>query len=101
MLEEVLTAKQVAHRLGIAVATLYDWLGQSDYGLLVIRGQRVRIEYMQGGPKGQGRILIPASEIDRIKNLMRVRPLHAPIRRPGAGATEFPGITVPLGRPST
>ena len=83
----------------MAVASLYDWLGRSDRGLLVLRGRPVTIAYLQGGPQGQGRIHIEASEVERLKDLLRVRPqTHTPRRRP-VRRDRFPGITVPLGRP--
>jgi hypothetical protein len=97
--EKLLSAREAARRLGIAVTSLYDWLGQSDRGLLVIRGQPVIIDYLQGGSQGQGRIRIEAGEVDRLKNLMRVRPQPATPRRPPIPQISFPGITVPLGRP--
>jgi hypothetical protein len=96
---ELLSSREAAQRLGITVATLYDWLGQSDRGLLVIRGQRVSINYLQGGPQGQGRIRIEADEVERLKNLMRVRPEPLVPRHPPIRQDTFPGITVPLGRP--
>jgi hypothetical protein len=99
MSDEVLSAAQSARRLGITVTTLYDWLGQSDRGLLIIRGQAVTIDYLQGGAKGQGRIQIELTEVQRLKELMRVRPQwgrprHLPVRQ-----TIYPGITAPLGMP--
>ena len=98
--DELLTVAQSAARLGLRTTTLYDWLGRSDYGLLKIRGQTVQIDYLQGGPKGQGAIRIEAREVERIKQLMRVTPRVAPAPRTvrPVGKT-FPGITVPLGRP--
>jgi hypothetical protein len=99
MLSELLSAQQAAHQLGISVTSLYDWLGQSDRGLLVIRGQSVTVDYLQGGPQGQGRIRIEAAELDRIKDLMRARPMRAIPRQPPIPPMAFPGITVPLGRP--
>jgi hypothetical protein len=96
---DLLSACQAARRLGVSVTTLYDWLGLSDHGLLIIRGQPVTVEYFQGGPQGQGRIRIEASEVERIIELMRVHPQRArPVRRP-VPRQAFPGITVPLGRP--
>src|SRR5438034_1448548 len=56
-----------------AVATLYDWLQQSDQGLFVLRGQPVTIAYGQGGPQGQGRIRIAAREVARLLDLLRDR----------------------------
>jgi hypothetical protein len=99
MSEEFLTAQEAARRLGVAVTSLYDWLGQSDRGLLVIRGQPVTIDYLQGGAQGQGRIRIEAHEVERLRSLMRVRPQLTPPRRPPTRPATFPGITVPLGRP--
>ena len=96
---ELLDVRESAAALGIRPATLYDWLGQSDRGLLVIRGQRVTIQYFQGGPAGQGRISFEFAEVLRLRELMRVRPHPMPQRRPSTQSTLFPGITVPLGRP--
>ena len=99
MTRELLTTREAAAQVGLSVTSFYDWLGQSDRGLLVIRGQPVTIEYFQGGPQGQGRIRIEAAEVERIRELMRVHPQHAkPVRRP-VPRQAFPGITVPLGRP--
>jgi hypothetical protein len=59
------------------------------------------IQYFQGGPRGQGRILLEAAEIERIKELMRVRsqPFHP--RRLPVRQDAYPGIAVPLGHPET
>lgn len=100
MSTDFLTVKEAAQRLGIQPTTLYDWLGQSRHGLLVIRGQQVTIDYFQGGAKGQGKIQIPASEVKRLRELMRVpQQLYVPRKSP-VRAVSYPGITVPLGRPS-
>jgi len=96
---ELLTAQEAAVRLGIKVTTLYDWLGQSDHGLLEIHGQAVTIEYFQSGRRGQGKIQIFESEIKRLRELMRVQPRKAFTRRRPTPAISFPGIVVPLGRP--
>jgi hypothetical protein len=96
---QLLSATEAAERLGITVTTLYDWLGQSDHSLLVIRGQRVTIHYYQSGSQGQGRIKIEADEVERLKELMRVVPQRALLRRPPMPRNQFSGITVPLGRP--
>ena len=101
MPEDPLTAAEAARCLGISVTTLYDWLGQSDYGLLRIRGTAVTIEYLQGGPLGQGKIGISAEEVDRLKHCMRVVPQRFVPRRPKTRSASYPGITVPLGRPTT
>ncbi|NJS14424.1 MAG: hypothetical protein HC788_07160 [Sphingopyxis sp.] len=39
--------------------------------MLVIRGQPVTVNYLQGGPKGQGRIRIEAEEVERLKAAIR------------------------------
>lgn len=96
---ELLSAQEAARRLGVTTTTLYAWLGESDAGLLCLRGQAVTVDYYQSGARGQGRIKIPAGEVDRLLELMRVRP-HPALRRPTPiRPTAFPGITVPLGRP--
>ena len=99
MPEELLSAREAARRLGVAVTTLYDWLGRSDRGRLVLRGRAVSVHYFQGGARGQGRICIEASEVLRLLEFMRVRPRPETPRRPPARCQSFPGITVPLGRP--
>ena len=99
MSDELLSSREAARRLGITVATFYDWLGQSDRGLLVNLGQRASIDYLQGGPQGQGRIRIEVAEVERLKSLMRVRPNPLVPRRLPIRPDTFPGITVPLGRP--
>ena len=78
---------------------MYQWLGNSDSGTLVIRGESVTIDYFQGGRKGQGRIQIATSEIERLKELMRVRPRAVQQRRPPTKQHHYPGITVELGDP--
>jgi len=99
MADELLSVKEAARRLAMAVTTLYDWLGQSDRGLLLIRGQPVTIQYLQGGPAGQGRIRIQAREVERLKDLLSVRPHPNRPRRLPRRPDSFPGITVVLGRP--
>lgn len=101
MADELLTPKEAAHHLGIAVTSLYAWLGQSDSGLLVIRGKPVTINYLQGGPQGQGRIRIEAGEVTRLKELMRVKPQRIIPRDGPVRQQTYPGITVPLGRPDS
>jgi len=96
----LLAASEAAACLGIAVTTLYDWLGRSKLGELMIRGQLVTIEYFQGGAQGQGRIQIAAAEVARLRDLMRVAPTRQHIRRPIQSARSFPGISVPLGLPN-
>ena len=99
MADDLLSANEAAQRLGISTTSLYTWLAQSDACAFVIRGQKVVINYLQGGAKGQGRIKIEARELDRIKDLMRVRPQPAVQRQPPVQTDNFPGITVRLGRP--
>jgi hypothetical protein len=98
---EYISVREGARRLGIQPATLYDWLGRADYGLLELHGEKVAIDYFQTGAQGQGRIRIAAAEVERLRELMRVRPRVAPIRRSPIPRREFPGIVVPLGRPGT
>lgn len=99
MAEELASAQEAARRLGISVASVYDLLRQSDQGTLVIRGESATINYLQGGPRGQGRIKLEVSEIERLKELMRVRPSPSRRRSPPIRERIFPGINVPLGRP--
>jgi len=99
---DLLTVQEAACRLRIAVPTLYDWLGQSDHGRLLVRGELFTIRYYQGGPRGQGRITIEAQEIERLQQAMHVT---NSAQRPAAQravlpAHAFPGITVKLGRPT-
>jgi hypothetical protein len=96
---QLLSAQEAARGLGITASTLYGWLGLSKNNLLILRGQSVTIDYLQGGPKGQGRIRLEAREVARLKELLRVQPQHRVVRRPPARQSQFPGITVPLGRP--
>jgi hypothetical protein len=97
--EELLSPRLAAGRLGVTTTTLYDWLGRSRRGLFVLRGQPVAVEFFQTGAKGQGRIRIPAREVERLKELMRVPVEPTRTRRPPVRRDRFPGITVPLGRP--
>jgi excisionase family DNA binding protein len=99
MSDELLTATEAARRLGITVTTFYDWLGRSRIGELKIREQRVTIDFLQGGPRGQGRIRIEAREIVRLRELMRVRSQTVVVRPPSVKQAQWPGIHVPLGRP--
>jgi hypothetical protein len=99
MSDELLLARDVAKGLRMSITSLYGWLGMSDRGLLFIRGQQVTIRYFQGGPNGQGRIMIESSEVDRIKDAMRVQPQWTAPRSPFVRRDVFPGITVKLGRP--
>ena len=100
MIDNLLSVRDAACRLGIQPTTLYDWLSRADYGLFIVRGQQVSIAYYQGGQSGQGRIRIEASEVERLKDLMRVRSMRTPPRRPAIRRDKFPGIHVQLGRPN-
>lgn len=99
MSSELLSAMQSAELLGIAVTSLYDWLARSDAGEFVVRGQSYTIAYFQSGARGQGRIQIEPSEIERLREAMRVRPQIQRQRRPPSRIQSYPGIRVPLGRP--
>lgn len=100
MSDELLPAREAARRLGISVTSLYDWLARSDRGQFVIRGQPITVDYLQSGAKGQGRIKIEASEVERLKERMRVRPQPTQRPRPPVRRNRYPGITVKLGRPN-
>ena len=100
MSEDLLTSRQAARALGISAASLYDWLAQSNAGTFVLHGRPVTIDYFQGGAQGQGRIKVEAKEIERLKDLMRVRPQPALQRKLPVKTDNFPGITVKLGRPT-
>lgn len=99
MSPELLTSEEAAHRLGISVLTLYDWLTQSDAGTFEIRGQAVTIAYFQGGRRGQGRIKIEVQEIERLLSLMRVAPKSQRTRNPPNSTPALQHITTKLGRP--
>jgi hypothetical protein len=77
-----------------------NWLGQSDRGILVMRRQSYAIDYLEGGPAGQGRIRIEPAEVERLREAMRVRPRNTPLRQVLLRRATFPGITVALVRPS-
>lgn len=96
---DFLTPAEAAQQLGITRTTLYDWLGRSRRGLFELHGQFVTIEFRQTGGKGQGHIQIDAAEVERLRELMRVRPRIASPSRRAPRPQSFPGITVPLGRP--
>lgn len=96
---DLVSAQEAARRLGVAVSSLYDWLNQSDCGEFVIRGEPVTIDYFQTGGRGQGRIHLENKEVERLKELFRVRPRKYAPRRQPAKHQAYPGITVELGRP--
>src|SRR4051794_30717466 len=93
MAEELLSARQAAQRLGLALTTLYDWLGRSDRGRLGLRGRPVQIAYLQGGARGRGRIHLEASEVERLKDLLRVQPQPRPAQRTPVRRSCLPGTT--------
>jgi len=99
MPDVLLTPAEAARRLGITRATFYAWLGLSRRSLLEVHGRRVTIEFFQTGAKGQGRIRLEASEVDRIRELLRVKPTISLQRRPMVPRRTFPHITAQLGRP--
>jgi len=99
MSQDLLSSNQAASALGVTVPTLYGWLSQSDVGEFQLRGQPVTISYFQGGGKGQGRIKIPAKEIDRLLALMAVKPRKLPTRQPHRPRRSMQHITSNLGRP--
>ena len=95
----LLSTQAAAMRLGVSVATLYDWLARSNAGEFMLRGRHFTIDYYQGGPRGQGRIQIEETEIERLREAMRVHPQPVRQRHPPVRIQHYPGITVPLGRP--
>lgn len=99
MCEKLLSSQEAAGKLGISVTSLYDWLARSDQGEFMLRGQPLTINYLQGGAQGQGRIKIEATEVERLKDAMRVRPRPGRLRSSPTHRQQFPGINVPLGRP--
>jgi hypothetical protein len=101
MAENLLSTGEAAQRLGVSRQSLYEWLARSDAGELMIQGQPVTINYLQGGPKGQGRIMIEADEVERLTDFMRVRPIAAHTHRSRDPRRVYPGIVVKLGRPDS
>ena len=99
MARELLNLKDAATALGVSVLTLYDWLSQSDPGEFEIRGQPVTIDYLQGGRRGQGRIMIDKQEIERLLSLMRVAPRARQARQRPKARSTLQHITTKLGRP--
>lgn len=93
------SAREAAQELGIDVSTFYGWLSQSDAGTFSLQGQPITIDYRQTGANGQGRIKIEAAEVERLNQAMQARPKMVPKRRRPTRRLQFPGITVPLGRP--
>lgn len=98
---ELLTPDEAARRLGVTRTTFYDWVGQSRRGLLRIHGGPVTIEFFQTGANGQGRIGIEEGEVERLRELMRVKPSVPILRKPPTQRKTYPHISVALGRPDT
>lgn len=99
MTNKLLTRQETAGRLGISTLTLYDWLSQSDSGEFVVRGQLTTIHYFQGGRKGQGRIKIAETEVNRLLSLMAVTPRPVKIRNSSPKRGSLQHITAMPGRP--
>jgi hypothetical protein len=99
MATNLLASCDASKRLGIGTPTLYDWLSQSDAGEFVLRGQSTTIHYFQGGRKGQGRIKIAESEVNRLLSLMTVTPRAVKTRKPTPSRRSLQHITAILGRP--
>ena len=95
----LLTADDAATQLGVSRTTLYDWLAQSDGGRFMLRGQLVTINYLQGGRRGQGRIKIERTEVDRLMELMRVNPKLTRVRVAPRPKAALRHISAKLGRP--
>ena len=98
MVSKRLPSDEAAARLGISRATLYDWLSQSNAGSFILCGVGVTINYYQSGRRGQGRIQIDASEIERLLSLMKITPDPLP-HRTVRKKPSLTHITAPLGRP--
>ena len=99
MTGEWLNSKEAAQDLGISRATFYEWLAQSNAGTFLIRGKQITIDYLQGGPKGQGRVRIERREVQRLLGLMRVKPGTKKSRRPPKKRSNLQYISADLGRP--
>lgn len=60
------------------------------------------IDFLQDGARGQGRIRIEAQAVERSRELMRVATIAPPpSRQAPLRCDSFPGIVVPLGRPTS
>ncbi|MFC1597784.1 helix-turn-helix transcriptional regulator [Planctomycetota bacterium] len=97
MEDDLLSTSEAARRLGLSRSTLYEWVARSNAGTLRLRGQPVAIDHFRTGAKGQGPIQFEAKEIQRLRELMRVRPHALHQRRPPKQRRHFPGIYVELG----
>ena len=99
MRHELLSCGEAAAVLGLSKSTLYDWLSQSDAGDFVVRGKPTTIHYFQGGRKGQGRIKIAESEVNRLLSLMAVSPRSISYRKTPRPKGSLQHITTNPGRP--
>ncbi|MCD0462482.1 DNA-binding protein [Roseiconus lacunae] len=99
MSDELLDSETASKRLGVSTLTLYGWLSASDAGEFQIRGQAVTIDYFQSGRRGQGRIRISKNEVNRLLELMRVRPKSHRRRNRPTRKQARQHITSSLGRP--
>lgn len=96
----LLTPAQAASVLGIERTTFYGWLGLARRGLLVLGGRPFDLTFRQTGAAGQGRILLEAAEVERLREHLLVRPRTFVERRPRLPTRSFPGIHVRLGKPA-
>ena len=99
MNSNTLSAQEAAEKLGISTSSFYDWLAQSNAGQFMLRGRSATIDYYQGGRKGQGRIRIKQTEVDRLMGLMRVAPQSPRSTRSPRQRPRLTHINSPLGRP--
>jgi hypothetical protein len=99
MSSDLLSTDEAAQRLGMSRATIYQWLAESDAGTFVLRGCPVSINYFQTGARGRGRIMIEAGEVERLKDLMRVKPNSGRPRAPPKKRSNLRYISAKLGRP--
>jgi hypothetical protein len=99
MSRELLSSGEAARRLGISIPRLYEWLALSDRGDFLLRGAPITIDYFQGGARGQGRIRIAAREVDRLLDLMRVKPVQRRKRQSPTRRSTLRHITAKPGRP--
>lgn len=96
---KLLAPSEAAIQLGIRTTTLYGWLGLARIGALILRGRPFELEFSQTGARGQGRIRIAQSEVERLRRHLIVQPQSVALRKPPARQVSFPGIHVTLGRP--
>jgi transposase-like protein len=85
MSEKLLSTLDTARRLGISRASLYDWLDQANAGQFMLGCQPATFEYLERSRQGRGRIRIETKELERIKDLKRVR--RCPALLDSAGST--------------